>query len=154
RLGTGQSVEFDFGDAANPFNGNPDDDFVDIAITARVDNVSANQNGVVLSNGSPPASPVFVTFGTTPTRVDFAPDAAVPGAQGLPITVVEPALAITKIPSPNTLVVNGVPTAFQSLDDVVTFTVTLSHLPASTADAFDLVVTDTLRGQLTYVPGS
>lgn len=146
RLGTGQTVQFDFGDLLNPANGNSADDFIRIEITTRVDNVLANQNGTVLTNGGPPGSgsEVFVEYDTPATRVDFDSDGGTPGIQGRDITVVEPELNVTKTAVP----------ASQSLGDVVTFTVTIQHLASSTADAFDLVLDDTLPAGLTYVAGS
>src|SRR4029079_19057483 len=77
RLGSGQTVSFDFGDVSNPANGNANDDFGLILLTVRVDNVATNQDGTVLSNGENAAgSQVFVTFGTPLTRVDFDADGA------------------------------------------------------------------------------
>ena len=91
RLGSGQTVSFDFGDVTNPANGNANDDFGLVLLTVRVDNVAANQDGTVLSNGeNADGSQVFVTFGGRPTRVDFDADGATAGNQGRPLTVVEP----------------------------------------------------------------
>ena len=91
RLGSGQTVSFDFGTVANPANGVTTDDFGTVLLTVRVDNVAANQDGTVLSNGeNVDGSEVFVTFGAGPTRVDFDADGATPGNQGRPLTVVEP----------------------------------------------------------------
>ncbi len=144
RLGTGQTVSFDLGDIGNPSNGITTDDFVGIDITAHVDNVAANQNGTVLRNGeAADGSQVFVTFNGG-TRVDFDADPATPGAQGRQITVLEPALGVTKTASPTD----------PALGKVVTYTVTVRHLAASRSDAFDLVLTDTLPAGLHYVDGS
>ena len=97
RLGTGQTVSFNFGDVGNPANGNNADDFVQIDITARVDNIAANQNGVQLSNGQQSAgSLVTVQYGASPTTVTFDADPATPGIQGRAVTVIEPVLKVTK----------------------------------------------------------
>ena len=159
RLGSGQTVSFDFGNVVNPANGITTDDFGRILLTVRVDNVAANQDGTVLSNGeNADGSEVFVTAGPAATRIDFDADGATPGNQGRPVTVVEPVLRIAKTPSPNLTTINGVPTAVLALGEMVTFTVTVEHDAASTADAFDVVVIDTLVSptgtELTYVPGS
>lgn len=145
RLGTGQSVEFDFGDVSNPANAPMTDDFFTIDITARVDNILANQNAVVLRNGeAAEGSNVYVEYGSGPTRVDFDADGGTPGLQGLPITIVEPDLQLTKTVLPTT----------QTLGDLVTFTVTVQHLGGSTSDAFGIVLDDTLPVGLTYEAGS
>ena len=145
RLGTGQTVQFDFGDVGNPTNGVATDDTIAVEITARIDNAAANQNGTVLANGeADDGSEVFLTFGSAGTRVDFDADASTPGRQGVPITVAEPELTVDKTVVPPS----------QSLGDVVTFTVVAAHGATSTADAFDLVVTDQLPAGLSYVPGS
>jgi fimbrial isopeptide formation D2 family protein/uncharacterized repeat protein (TIGR01451 family) len=144
RLGAGQTVRFDFGDVANT-NLSGSDNFIAITIRARVDNTLANQNGTVLTNGDPAEnSEVYVEYGSSPTRVDFDADANDQGIQGVPIEVIEPELQVAKTVSPSA----------QSLGDVVTYTITVEHLPSSTADAYDLVLVDTLPAGLTYVAGS
>ncbi len=144
RLGSGQTVRFDFGDVANA-NLSGSDNFIAITIRGRVDNIAANQNGTVLTNGDPgESSEVYLEYGSAPTRVDFDADANDPGIQGVPIEVVEPELQVVKTVSPTA----------QSLGDVVTYAITVEHLPSSTADAYDLVLVDTLPAGLTYVAGS
>ncbi len=145
RLGSGQTVSFNFGDITNPANGSNADDFVEIDIVARVDNIAANQNAVVLSNGQQSAgSLVTVTYGVAPVTVTFDADPVTPGIQGRPITVVEPVLKATKTVVP----------ASQALGDVVTYSLTIAHDATSTSNAFDVVLTDTLPAGLTYVGGS
>lgn len=144
RLGAGQTVQFNLGDVTNPGNGSATDDFVDVEIVARVDNVAGNQDRVVLRNGeAAAASPVSVTFGPG-TVVPFDADPAVPGAQGVPVTVTEPRLALRK----------GVDPASQALGALVTFNLEVAHATGSTADAFDIVISDTLPAGLTFEPGS
>jgi uncharacterized repeat protein (TIGR01451 family)/fimbrial isopeptide formation D2 family protein len=145
RIGTGQTVSFNFGDIGNPANGSNADDFVEIDIVARVDNVAANQNAVQLSNGQQSVgSLVTVTFGATPVTVTFDSDPATPGIQGRAMTVIEPVLKITK---------NVVPTT-QALGDVVTYSLTIAHDATSTSDAFDIAMVDTLPAGITFVAGS
>lgn len=145
RLGSGQTVQFDFGDVLNPANASLADDFINISITAHVDNVVGNQDGAVLRNGEQAeGSSVFLQYGSTPTQVTFDADAAQAGVQGLPINIVEPLLDIDKSVTPTEA----------RPGDTVTFTVNIEHNAASTSDAYDLVVVDTLPSGLTYVPGS
>ncbi len=146
RLGAGQTVQFNFGDLVNPASGSLLDDFVIVEIRARVDNVASNQNNTVLRNGEQAdGSTVSLQYGTgTPTVIFFDDDAGTPGLQGLPITIVEPELSVQKTVSPTQ----------QSLGDEVTFTVTVQHLPTSTATAYDIVISDTLPAGLSYVVGS
>jgi len=145
RLGSGQTVSFNFGDIGNPANASNADDFIEIDIVARVDNIAANQNPVQLSNGQQSVgSLVTVSFGAVPVTVTFDADPATPGIQGRAITVVEPVLKIAKTVVPAT----------QALGDVVTYSVTVSHDATSTSDAFDVALVDTLPAGVTFVPGS
>lgn len=134
----GQDISFDFGDVSNPPDLNATNDFIEIEITARVENILANQDGTVLENNA------FATSDAGANRVDFDSDGGTPGIQGLDIVVVEPDLLVSKTAMPTE----------QSLGDVVMFTVTVQHSGSSTADAYDLVLTDTIPAGLTYVPGS
>ena len=145
RLGSGQTVAFDLGTIVNPANGNAGDDYFTVQITARVDNVAGNQNGVVLKNGEQAAgSLVTVTYGAVPTTLTFDAEPGVPGIQGRPVTVLEPMLSTTK---------SVVPLS-QALGDLVTYSVTVSHTGASTANAYDVVLTDTLPPFVDFVAGS
>ncbi|MCC7362611.1 MAG: DUF11 domain-containing protein [Anaerolineales bacterium] len=63
--------------------------------------------------------------------------------QSPPVTVIEPFLAISKTVTPTTGVQAG---------DRVTYTLSVSHVAGSTADAFDLVITDTLPAGLVLAP--
>ncbi|WP_153306071.1 isopeptide-forming domain-containing fimbrial protein [Desulfatiglans anilini] len=139
----GQSIRFDFGDVTNAPDGDGANDYFDIEITARVDNILENQDGKVLSNGEhADGSYVYLEYGETPVRVDFDDDPGTPDViEGVPITVIEPDLSVTK---------NVLPEQ-QSLGDLVEFTLTVVHTGESHADAFDIVVTDTLPDGLTFV---
>ncbi|WP_186343208.1 beta strand repeat-containing protein, partial [Allochromatium palmeri] len=144
RMGTGQTVQFDLGDVSNPPNTNDEDDFVTIAIKARVDNITGNQaeTPTVLKNGE--GGTVTVQYGTGPTTVTYDYNTGVAGIQGRPLTIVEPALTLTKTANPTS----------QALGDLVAFTINLANTGTYTSDAFDLVVTDTLPTGLTYHPES
>lgn len=146
RLGTGQTVQFNLGNLSNPSNGIDMDDFVTIAIVARVDNIAGNQaeppTPTVLKNGE--GGTVTVRYGTTPTTVTYDYDTNIGGIQGRPLTIVEPALTLTKTANP----------AAQALGDLVTYTINLTNTGSNTSAAFDLVITDTLPAGLTYEPNS
>ena len=144
-VGSGQTVRFDLGSVLNEPNGSEKDDFVLVEIFARVRNIVANQNGGSVLNGEAAGSPVSVSYNDgAPRTVNFDHDDATPGNQGIPFTLIEPVLGVTKAASP----------AAQALGDVVTYNLTVSHQPTSTADAYNVVLTDTLPAGLTYIPDS
>ncbi len=60
------------------------------------------------------------------------------------MTIVEPILDITKTVDDDTV----------AYGQTITYSVNLAHTAASTADAQDLTITDTVPTYLTYVPGS
>ena len=140
RLGQGQEVYFNFGNISNPPNGVDTDDYFTIEIIARVDNILANQDGVVLKNGEGNDSPVYVQYGNNIIKY-FDEDGNEPGNQGIPLTIVEPALNIEKSVTPSE----------QSLGDFVTYTIRVNHTSISHADAFDVVINDVLPDGLTFV---
>ncbi len=142
RLGTGQTVRFDFGNVQNDANGNGADDWLNVDLAVRVDNVAGNQGGGVLRNGQ--GGTVTVKYGAGPTTVTYDFDGLTAGIQGRPLTLTEPLLAATKAVVP----------ASQALGDSVTYTITLTHAAGSTADAYDVTLTDTLAAGLEFVPGS
>lgn len=144
-LGAGQTVRFDLGNVLNPANGSSDDDFVLVEILGRVRNIAANQNGTLVANGEEAGSPVTVEYNDgTPRTVPFDHDATTPGNQGIPFTLIEPLLGVTKSVNP----------AAQALGDIVTYTLNVSHQPSSTADAYDVVLVDTIPAGLTYLADS
>jgi len=145
RQGSGQTVGFDLGDVLNPANGTIDDDYVLVEIYGRVRNVPSNQNGSIIANGEDAGSPVTVSYNDgSPQTINFDHDATAPGNQGVPFTVVEPVLAVTKAVNP----------AAQALGDIVTYTLNVSHQASSAADAYDVVLVDTLPVGLTYIANS
>ncbi|MGD8850043.1 MAG: sortase, partial [Anaerolineales bacterium] len=60
------------------------------------------------------------------------------------VTIAEPTLTLSKSASPR-IVPPGTP---------ITFTLTVGHASSSNTDAFDLLLTDILPPELTYIPGS
>ena len=66
------------------------------------------------------------------------------GIQGRPVTLLEPILAATK---------SAVPLS-QALGDLVTYSITVAHTGASTSNAYDVVLADTLPAFIAFVPGS
>ncbi len=145
--GAGQEVVLEFGDVTNPSDDTTTDDYIEVEIVARAENTSANQSGVILRNGEQAdGSEVYLTYGTGGDleRVDFDNDLSTPGIQGIPIELIEPDLEVSKAVSPQA----------QSLGDLVTYTITIRHTSDSNADAYDLVVHDTLPQGLSYVDSS
>ncbi|OQX24902.1 MAG: hypothetical protein BWK80_18415, partial [Desulfobacteraceae bacterium IS3] len=139
---SGQALDFDLGEVSNPANGNTEDDYIVIKITARVANMLANQDRRILNNGmEAEGNPVWMEYGVVPKRVPFDSDAATPGNQGIPITVAEPDLSLSKTSDRSQ----------QSLGDIVTFTVIAAHTGTSHSDAYDVVIQDTLPEGLTYL---
>ena len=129
------------GTIINAGDADPTNDFVVLDITARVANVIANQTGVTLTNN---ARVSYSNAQGTTITIDYDRDASAVGAQGLPLTVAEPDVALSKTAAPTSV----------SLGDDVLYTLTLDHSAASTSDAYQLVVTDTLPAGLTFVVGS
>ncbi|MEE4297401.1 MAG: isopeptide-forming domain-containing fimbrial protein [Wenzhouxiangella sp.] len=136
----GNTVTFEFGNVTNPPNGNADDDFLTVDLRVTVLNVPANVNTAVIGNN---ASLTFSGPAGLEAR-DFDADASTPGVQPLEFTVIEPDLQVLKTVSPNA----PAPGA------LLRYSLVLDHTAASTVDAFDLQVVDTLPAGLTYVPGS
>ncbi|WP_231373908.1 isopeptide-forming domain-containing fimbrial protein [Thioalkalivibrio sp. ALE11] len=146
RLGSGQEVDFDLGNISNPPSNGNNDNFVDIEVTARVENTEDNQNGDVLSNGED--GTVWVEYGddsANPVRLEFDADPADEDTiSGIPVDIVEPVLDVSKTVAPGE----------QALGNEVVFTVNLEHASGSSADGFDLSIVDQLPPGLTYVEGS
>jgi len=137
----GQELAFTLGQVENPPNSASDDDFLTIDIRARVENIPANEDGVVLGND---AELSFRDADGALVQRSFDADADEPDIQPLDLTIVEPALALSKTADRNAV----------SLGDEVRFTLSVDHSVASTADGFDLVIEDRLPAGLSYVPDS
>lgn len=149
RSGSGQTVTLNFGNVVCPANASLADDFIEIEIDAKVNNVLANQAGRTLTNGGSNAADTaagtntFVTTGPTgaTSRVDVDTNGGVAGLQGVTITIAEPALTITKTANPTV----------QSVGDEVVFTLNIAHAAGCVVPAYDVVLTDTLPANLTFV---
>ncbi len=137
---TGRTLSIPLGQVVNPPNGQSGDDFLTLDIQARVENIPANQAGVVLGNH---AALSFQGPSGTVTR-DFDADSLTPGVQPLDLRVVMPELTLTKTADRERV----------TLGDEVAFRLRLDHAAVSGADAYDIVVADTLPEGLDYVPGS
>ena len=133
-LTSSSPVVIDFGDVSNPADGNKSNDYIDVELTARVMNELGNQNGDTPKNGDTAASPVTIHSDVNSSAV----------SQPVEITITEPDLDVTKTVSPSS----------QSLGDIVTYRIEVRHASASTSDAYDINLTDTLPAGLAYIPGS
>jgi hypothetical protein len=74
-------VTFDLGSIVNPGNGNAGDDFFK-SRPARIDNVAANQSGVVLKNGEQASGFVADRHLRNGAGDDLIADPLLPGNQG------------------------------------------------------------------------
>ena len=121
----GRQVTFNIGNIPAPIA----DTTLVLQYHAIVLDVIENQNGSALNNSATVTS-------SGPTLTSSAPN----------LKIVEPDLAIDKSATPTSGVPIGTP---------IQFTLTINHTsPQSTADAFDVVVTDILPAALEYVPCS
>ena len=126
--GINDTVSFDFGQVINAADGVVDAaDRVVIQVVATLVDEAANANGDELTNTA---------------LVQFGP--GLDASASADIDVVEPLLNIDKSGS----ITQG------DAGDVVTFTITIDHLPASAADAHDLVFQDMLPADLVLNTGS
>ncbi len=134
---SGQGVSFDFGTVVNTGNNIAGDGTVAVEIVARVRDVPGNVNGTTLTN----AGTVTITAPDDPQR----PGGTQTDQDNTTATVVAPDLVLDK----------SVPPGFVNPGEVLTYTITLSHTAASTAPAFDILLTDLLTdSNLRLVAGS
>ena len=124
----GEVVTIPLGDLTNSDRDDATAEYVDIVLTALVLNVAGNQNATSLSNTARFTS---TGHGTAVTN-------------GVPVTVREPVLQVTKTASPN-------PT---DAGNTVTYTIVVTHSGASTANAYDATLSDVVPAAVNYVPGS
>jgi|GEM_PF-711832 len=134
---SGNTRTFTFGDTTATANNTAGDNKFIVRVTAQVADIAGNQGA-----GSPGAATTFsntatlqYTDGTTPGTTTVT-DPTAPG----PITVVEPVLAINKTIT--------TPTAGVDAGDTVTYQIVVNHTGASTADAFDLNLSDDMPAAL------
>ena len=126
--GINDTVSFDFGQVINLADGSRDaNDQIKIEVIGRLINVTQNTTGDLLTNTA---------------LVQFGPGLS--GSANARIDVVEPRLEIVKSAD----VTSG------DAGDTATFILTVKHADASTADGFDLSLSDTLPTGLTLVANS
>ena len=118
---SGQVLTFDFGQIVNADNANSDFETLEIVYTARVVNLSGNQQADTLGN----EAQFFWTPGVTSQSTSS--DSAV-------VNVLEPTLQVSHVIS------HATGDAF----DAVTYTSTISHATGSDADAYDTTFLATL----------
>jgi uncharacterized repeat protein (TIGR01451 family)/fimbrial isopeptide formation D2 family protein len=128
--GSGEDVNWDFGTVTTANNNNDADNRFVVQVTAKVLNISANQDGVNRSNT---ASLTYTDPNTSsPTTVNDATPAV--------INLIEPVLdiekTITSLPSP------------AEAGETVRYSVLIDHNAGSHSDAYDLVFSDTLPAVL------
>ena len=121
---TGRKMVLDFGRLSN--NGTVDE-LLTVRYQVVVLDTVENLRGVSLNN----QADWTWNGGSLPA---FAP----------PVTIVEPSLGLSKTVTPTEA----------RIGSVVTYRLTLGHLPDSNSDAYDVVLSDLVPGQLIYVPGS
>lgn len=120
------TLTIDFGNVTNNFDNNSTNDFFITEIDARVLEQISNNDGMNLINS------VSLTADVGPA----GPDTQV-------IDIVEPNLTVSK----------SVNNTLPELGEEITYTITVSHT-SSTADAFDVILTDIIPVGLSYVAGS
>jgi LPXTG-site transpeptidase (sortase) family protein len=118
----GRRIVFDLGTVTNS-------DSADATLTLRYDVVTLD-------------AAINVRGGQLGNRVLWSWDGGSLARAAERVTLIEPTLNLHKTASPTVL----------PPGDTVTFTLNIGHSSASDADAFDLVMTDILPGELTYVP--
>ncbi len=136
--GSGDDLTLDFGDTSTTNDNDTSNNTFQVRVTVRVLNENGNQNGTTLTN----TGEVQYTNPST-GATDNASDTT-------DITLIEPELNLDKTADS---------TAWLYYSDdatrgTVTYTLNISHEGTSTADAYDLSVTDTIPAELTYVSGS
>ena len=127
QLGDGidDRVVFDFGQVFNTPDGTANaSDEIEVEVVAVVVNVPANGAGDLLTNSA------VLAYG-----------GGLQASATADVELVEPALNVAKSAAPAT----------GDAGDVITYTMTVEQLPASTADAFDVVVTDTLPANTIWI---
>lgn len=129
--GSGGDLTLDFGDATTAADGLTDNDRFLVRVSARLLNEAAVQNGATLTNIG------RLSYTNPQTGTATLSDQA-------DLDVIEPELDLGK----------SVDDASPALGQEITYTLTLAHLPGSTAGAFDLALSDVIPSGLTYVSGS
>ncbi|MCC6612838.1 MAG: isopeptide-forming domain-containing fimbrial protein [Anaerolineae bacterium] len=130
---TGRQTTFNFGTLTNTNNDATAEQIV-ITYQAVVADIGANTRNGQRNN----AAQLSFTRGTPPGGTGTQTVSAAN------VVIVEPTLTVAK---------SAVPTAGDA-GDIVTFTIVVSHAAASNEDAFNIVLTDAVPANMTYVPGS
>ncbi|MGB7453075.1 MAG: hypothetical protein WBM36_13195, partial [Lysobacterales bacterium] len=126
--GVNDSASFDFGQVVNTADGVSDEkDEIRVSVTGLLLDRAPNQSGDLLTNTA---------------LVQFGP--GLNASASAQVDAVAPVLAIVKSGD----ITQG------DAGDTVTFTLTISHPAASTADAFDVLLSDDLPAGLTLVAGT
>ncbi len=123
----GNTYTFDFGNITALQEGN-----ITVTYTVVVRNISGNTNGQNLTNNA-----TLYYLNITGQTVNA-------GSDNANIQVIEPNLQITKTSSTTDL----------NIGDTFTYTLFINHSSSSTADADNIIITDSLPASLTYVSGS
>jgi LPXTG-site transpeptidase (sortase) family protein len=123
----GGILEFVFTSITVPGDNVTNNNAFALCFQAVVTNTAGNQNGTALTNTAEAVSGPWTA----------APVSVV-------VDVVEPELQVTK----------SVSDATPALDDTITYTLLVEHTGASSAEAFDVLVTDAIPAGLVYVSGS
>jgi len=158
---SGDDVFFRFGNLSNTDN-DTDGEFVVVEFNAVVENIAANQNAVGIDNsfnlfidndgnGTADAIPVIQDNGD---GVGGAGDTPAAASNTVAITVVEPTVTLAKTLRNETNNAGGAftETVVADAGDVLTFQLVLNN--TGTADAFDIILADTLPAGVTYVANS
>lgn len=130
----GNQISFNFGDVKNNDANNAVPEKIIFTYSAVVLNKANNLNGTTLTNN------VMVATAGCGSSAASAP----------PLTVVEPKLKVVK----EALNAQGQPLTTADAGDLVTFAITVSHDAASTADAFDIILSDLIPAGHAYQSGS
>ena len=130
----GQTIEFDLGNLTNSDRDNTTDELIEITYQVVVLNVAGNQN-------------------TTPTTLDNAADFVMDAGSGDEViafndaddvTVIEPLLEIDK---------TALPTS-GDYGDTISYSIDIDYAAASETTAYDVVFTDSIPADMSYVGGS
>ncbi|MBX7070935.1 MAG: DUF11 domain-containing protein [Microthrixaceae bacterium] len=124
----GQTITIPLGDITNANRDDATPEYVTVTLTAVVLNVAGNQNATSLVNSA--------------SLTSSGHSSAVVGST--PVTVREPVLQVTKTAAPN-------PT---DAGNTVTYTVVVAHTGASSANAYDVTLSDVVPAAIDYVPGT
>ena len=119
-------VVIPLGTVTNLPDNNPDNDHLTLKLSTRILDRTVNQDGRIMINTAQAQSL-----------------AGISQLAERPLTIIEPALSIEKTAD----------SIHPSLGDLLTYTITVQHVDSS-ADAYDLVITDPLPSSLTLIPES